>query len=325
MPIIDRRQAVLGLTAAAFGAPMSPALAQRNTVKLIVPAAPGGAIDVIGRLYAQRISEILSQTWVVENKAGANNTLGAAFVARAPADGGTFLTNADIQIMARYVMKSVSYDPVADFTPISRFGTSPMVLVGNAAKTPATASELIAAMKAQPTQFAFANSALGAMGHLATESFKRRIGADTLVVTYRGTAPAINDVIGGQTALMVAPLGSALPYIQAGQLRAFAIMGPKRHPNVPDVPTISEAAGLSGLDFMLWYALWAPKGTSDDIVKQVSAAVKTASKDPTLVERLAALGVDPVTEEPADFARFLAEQVERSARVADEAGIRPEQ
>lgn len=323
MPMIDRRQAALGLAAAVLGTQMSPAAAQSRTVRLIVPAAPGGAIDVIGRLYAQRLSEILSQTWIVENKAGANNTLGAAFVARAPADGLTFLTNADIQIMARHVMKAVTYDPVGDFAPISRFGTSPMVLVGNAGKTPATASELIAAMKAKPTQFAFANSALGSMGHLATESFKRRIGVDALVVTYRGTAPAINDVLGGQTALMVAPLGSALPYIKAGQLRAFAIMGTKRSPNIPDVPTIGEA-GLEGLDFTLWYGIWGPKGLPADTIKQVNAAVQTASKDPALVERLSALGVDPVTEDPAVFSQFIGEQVARANSVVEAAGIRPE-
>ncbi len=324
MPILDRRQTALGLAAAGLGALVGPAAAQRGgIVKLVVPAAPGGAIDVIGRIYAQRLSEILEQTWVVENRSGANNTLGASVVARAAPDGATFLTNADIQIMARHVMKAVSYDPVGDFTPISRFATSPMVLVGNPGKTPATAAELIAAMKAQPDRFSFANSALGSMGHLATESFKRRIGADTLIVSYRGTAPAISDVIGGQTVLMVAPLGSALPYIKAGTLRAFAIMGPKRSAGAPDIPTIAEA-GLPGLDFLLWYGLWAPKGLPTDMVARVNAAVQKASKDPGLVERLVALGAEPVTEDAASFARFIADQVERSARIVQEAGIRPE-
>ena len=210
---------------------------QGRNVRLVVPAAPGGAIDAIGRLYAERLKDMLGQTWVVENRAGANNTLGAAEVARAAPDGSTLLTNADIHLMAKHVMKHVPYDPVADFTPISRFATSPMVFVGHPGKTPADLKALAAEMKATPDKHTFSNSALGAMGHLATESFNNRIGVKTVIVSYRGTAPALTDVIGGQTTLMVAPLGSALQQIQAGSLRAFAVMSERRSPQLPAVPT----------------------------------------------------------------------------------------
>jgi tripartite-type tricarboxylate transporter receptor subunit TctC len=320
---IDRRRLSLGLAAAGLAATFGPLAAQQRIVRLIVPAAPGGTIDVIGRLYMQRLSELLGQTWVVENKSGGSNTVGAAEVARAAPDGATFLTNADIQIMARHVMRSVSYDPVADFVPISRFATSPMLLIGNPRETPATMSELVDAMKAKPERFSFANSGLGSMGHLATESFKRRIGVKTLLVSYRGTAPAINDVLGGQVALMVAPLGSALPHVEAGTLRAFAVMSPRRSARLPNVQTIGEA-GLPGLDFMLWYGLWGPKGLPAETVGRVNAAVRTASREPALVERLVALGAEPVTEDPASFARFIDEEVQRAARIVEEAGIRPE-
>jgi tripartite-type tricarboxylate transporter receptor subunit TctC len=319
---IDRRQLLLGATAATFAA--SPLAAQSRNVRLVVPAAAGGAIDVIGRLYAQRLAESLGQTWVVENKAGASNTLGANEVARAAPDGGTFLTNADIHIMAKHVMRSVSYDPVADFTPISRFATSPMLLVGHPGTTPATVQELIAAMKAQPDKFNFANSGLGSMGHLATESLKRRIGAaNSLLVTYRGTAPAINDLISGQVSLMVAPLGSALAHVEAGKLRGFAVMGAQRSKRLPNVPSIAEA-GLTGVEFMLWYALWAPKGIAAETVTKVNAAVQAASKEPALVERLAALGAEPVTEDTASFARFIDAEVQNAARIVREAEIKPE-
>lgn len=321
--LIDRRRLSLALAATALTATVAPLAAQQRNVRLIVPAAPGGAIDVIGRLYAQRLAELLNQTWVVENKSGASNTVGAAEAARAAADGSTFLTNADIQIMARHVMKSVAYDPVADFTPISRFATSPMLLVGSPRATPATLADLIAAMKAQPDKYSFANSGLGSMGHLATESFTRKIGVKALLVTYRGTAPAINDVLGGQVALMVAPLGSALSHVEAGTMRAFAIMSPKRSTRLPNVATIGEQ-GLPGLDFLLWYALWAPKGLPAEVVTRVNAAVQTASREPALVEKLVALGADPVTEDPASFARFIDEEVQRAARIVAEAGIKPE-
>ena len=320
---IDRRRLSLGIVAAGFSAIAPPLAAEQRVVRLIVPAAPGGAIDVIGRLYGQRLSELLGQTWIVENKSGASNTLGATEVARAAPDGSTFLTNADIQIMARHVMRNVSYDPIADFTPISRFAISLMLLVGNPRETPATLAELIDALKAQPDRFSFANSALGSMGHLATESFKRRIDAKALIVNYRGTAPAINDVLGGQVALMVAPLGSALSHVNAGTLRAFAVMSPQRTALLPNVPTIDEA-GLPGLDFMLWYGLWGPKGLAAETAGRVNAAVQAASKEPALVERLVALGAEPVTEGAASFARFIDEEVQRAARIAEEAGIRPE-
>ena len=321
--IIDRRRLSLVLAATGLAAAVTPLSAQQRTVRLIVPAAPGGNIDVIGRLYAQRLAELLGQTWVVENKSGASNTVGAAEAARAAADGATFLTNADIQIMARHMMKSVAYDPVGDFTPISRFATSPMLLIGNPRETPASLAELIAAMKAQPDRFTFANSGLGSMGHLATEAFTRRIGVKTLLVTYRGTAPAINDVLGGQVKLMVAPLGSAQPHVEAGTMRAFALMGPQRSSRLPNVPTIGEA-GLPGLDFLLWYGIWGPKGLPAETVERVNKAVQTASREPAIVEKLVALGADPVTEDPASFARFIDEEVKRAARIVEEAGIKPE-
>ena len=317
---ITRRGLALGLAATTLVS--RPAKAQRAVVRLIVPAAPGGAIDVIGRLYAQRLAVSLNQSWIIENKAGANNTIGAAEVAKAKPDATTFLTNADIQIMARHVMRNVAYDPIDDFTPISRFATSPLVLVGTPAKTPATLNELISAMKAEPDRFTFANSALGSMGHLATESFKLRIGADTLLVNYRGTAPALTDVLAGQVPLMVAPLGSALPYIEDGSMRGFAIVSARRSPRLPAIPTADEL-GVTGLDFMLWYGLWGPKGLSPDTVQRVNAAVQAASKEPEVIDRLTALGAEPVTEDPAAFAKFIADEVERAARVVEEAGIKP--
>lgn len=317
--IITRRATLTGLAGAAL-APRT-AFAQRRIVRLIVPAAAGGAIDVIGRLYAQRIAPALDESWVVENKAGASNTLGAAEVARSTPDGTTYLTNADIHIMARHVMRSVSYDPLADFTPISRFAMSPMVLIGSM-KTPETMPALIAQMKAKPTEFTFANSGLGSMGHLATESFKLRTGTSAELVNYRGTAPAITDVVAGQVPLMVAPLGSALSFITDGKVRAFAIMGAQRSGLLPNVPTAGEQ-GLSDLNFTLWYGLWGPKGLPAETVQRVNATVQAASKDREIVEKLTALGAEAVTEDAASFAKFIESEIQRANRVVEQAGIKP--
>ncbi len=296
------------------------AVAQRRTVRLIVPAAPGGAIDLIGRLYAQRLGETLNQIWVVENRSGANNTLGAAEVARAAPDGQTFLVNADIHLMAPHVMRAVPYDPIADFTPVARLATAPLVLVGNPQATPEDAPALIAAMRATPQRFTFANSALGSMGHLATESFKARIGVDALVVSYRGTAPALTDVLSGQATLMIAPLVSALPHLQAGRLRGFALTDARRSPLVPSLPTMAEI-GLSDMVFMLWYALWGPRDLPKDVVRRVNAAVQAIGREPAMVARQ---GAEPVEEAPAGFAHFIAAEAARNAEIARRAGIRPE-
>jgi tripartite-type tricarboxylate transporter receptor subunit TctC len=320
--MLTRRDALLALGGGLASLPGAASAQHSRNVRLVVPAAPGGAIDAIGRLYADRLKDALGQTWVVENRAGANNTLGAAEVARAAPDGTTLLTNADIHLMARHVMRQVPYDPVADFSPISRLATSPMVFVGHPGKTPADLRALAAEMKATPNKHTYSNSGLGAMGHLASVSFNNRIGVKAVVVTYRGTAPALTDVIGGQTTLMVAPLGSALQQVQAGSLRAFALMSEQRASQLPSVPTVSEA-GFPGLNFMLWYALWAPKGMALDLVTELNGAVQTASKHPELVRRLTALGADPVTETPAAFANFLAAEAIRSADIAKVAGITP--
>ena len=321
--MLARRKILLGLWGLALaGMPRAGGAQQGRGVRLVVPAAPGGAIDAIGRLYADRLRDALGQTWVVENRAGANNTLGAAEVARAAPDGTTLLTNADIHLMARHVMKQVPYDPVADFTPISRLATSPMVFVGHPGKTPADLKALAAEMKSAPDKHTYSNSGLGSMGHLATESFNSRIGVKAVIVSYRGTAPALTDVIGGQTTLMVAPLGSALQQIEAGHLRAFAVMSEQRAPQLPAVPTIAEA-GYPGLTFMLWYALWGPKGLHPDLLGRLNAAVQAASRHPDLVEKLGALGAEPVTETADAFARFLAAEAVRSADIAKVAGIAP--
>ena len=321
--MLTRRKILVGLAGLGLvSLPRAASSQQSRNVRLIVPAVPGGAIDAVGRLYADRLKDTLGQTWVVENRAGANNTLGAAEVARAAPDGTTLLTNADIHLMAKHVMKQVPYDPVADFSPISRLATSPMVFVGHPGKTPADLGALAAEMKSARDKHTYSNSGLGAMGHLAAESFNNRIGVKAVVVSYRGTAPALTDVIGGQTTLMVAPLGSALQQIQAGNLRAFAVMSEQRVPQLPSVPTIAEA-GFPGLSFMLWYGLWGPKGMPTDLVTQLNAAVQAASKHSELVQKLTALGAEPVTETAADFAGFLAAESTRSAEIARIAGIAP--
>jgi tripartite-type tricarboxylate transporter receptor subunit TctC len=319
-----RRRTLLAAAAAMPAA--RAARAQGRPVRLVVPAPPGGAIDIIGRLYAQRLSARGAQTWVVENRAGGNNTIGAAEVARSAPDGGTFLVNADIHLMGARVVRGLTYDPMADFTGIGRVATAPLVIVGHPEGSRAqNLAELAEQMKRDPRHYTLSTSGGGSMAHLAAEGLKRRVGAvDAVVAHYRGTAPAINDAVAGNVALMVAPLLSAKPLVASGRLRAFAVTSPARSAAMPEVPTVDEA-GLPGLHFTLWYAVWGPKGLPAPVAENTAAKLREIGQEPEIAQRLAAMGADAVTTDtPASFAAFLAEENAKNGRIADEAGIRPE-
>lgn len=318
-----RRRMILAAGAVALAA---PARAQGRPVRLVVPAAPGGAIDVIGRLYAARLAARTGQGWVVENRAGGNNTIGAADVARAAPDGQTFLINADIHLMANRVARNLTYDAMADFTPIGRVATAPLLIVGHPdASRARTLAELSDQMRRDPRHYTLATSSAGSMAHLAGEALKRRNGAaDAVVAHYRGTAPAINDVVAGNVVLMAAPLLSAQPLVQAGRLRAFAVTSPTRSAAMPDVPTVDEA-GLPGLHFTLWYAVWGPRGLPPAAATALAQQLREIGAEPDIARRLAEMGADAVvTDTPASFAAFLVEENQKNGRIAEEAGIQPE-
>jgi tripartite-type tricarboxylate transporter receptor subunit TctC len=303
-----------------------PARAQGGrAARLVVPAAPGGAIDVIGRLYAQRLSA-RGQAWVVENRAGGNNTIGAAEVARAAPDGQTLLVNADIHLMGPRVTRGLTYDPIADFTPIARLATAPLLIVGHPEASRArTLAELAEQMRRDPRHYTLASSGAGSMAHLAGEGLKRRVGAeDAVVAHYRGTAPAINDVVAGNVTLMVAPLLSAQALVQSGRLRAFALIAPSRSAAMPEVSTAAEA-GLPGLDFLLWYAVWGPRGLPAPLAESLARMLNEIGQEPEIVRRLTEMGADAFTSDtPARFAAFIATENAKNGRLADEAGIQPE-
>lgn len=247
-------------------------------------------------------------------------------MARAAPDGTTLLTNADIHLMAKRTVRGLTYDPMEDFAPVGRMATAPLIIVGHPrASRAATLAELVEAMRRDPAQYAFATSGGGSMAHLAAEGFKRRIGApDIVVANYRGTAPALNDVVSGTVALMATPVLSAQQLVAGGQLRAFAVTAASRSAAVPDVPTVDEA-GLPGMHFTLWYALWGPRGLPAPLAETLAEHVREIGREAEIAQRLAELGADPfVTDTPATFARFLLEEDGRNGRIADEAGIGPE-
>ena len=299
------------------------ARAQAGVTRLIVPFPPGGAIDAVARLTAPAMAARLGETWVVENRSGGNGVVGAEAVARAAPDGRTLMLSADIHLVARSVMRAVPYDPLADFTPLARLAQGPMLLVGHPGLPAADLAALVALLRARPGQFAFANTALGSMGHVSTESFKQRLGVDALTVTYRGTAQALNDVVGGQAALMMAPLLSGLPLVQAGRLRGYAVTSPARSPAAPDIATMGEG-GVPDFHFTVWYGLWGPARMADPLADRLNALARETAAQPGFAARLGELGNAPVAETRPEFLAHCLAEHRRNGDILARAGVQPE-
>lgn len=325
MTITIGRRHALGLAALGLGAPaVLRAQAPRGPIRMVVPYAPGGTNDVTARLLQNRLGEGLGATCVIENRSGASGAIGAAEVARAVPDGQTLLYSNEVHPILRLVQRSVPFDALADFTPVIRTVSIPYVLVGGSrTQQPAEARPLIAAVTARPRDFTFACSSLGSVGHIGAAALGQQLGIEVTTVIYRGTGPAVNDVISGAVPLMFAPVGAVLPMIQGGQLRAFAVTAPARLASLPDVPTMAEA-GQRDMLFEGWCGIWGPKGLPPERVRAVHAAGIAALQDGEIVQRLAAIGCAPISESTEEFARLLVAEQQRNARIIERAGIRPE-
>lgn len=301
-----------------------PALAQPRTVRLVVPYAPGGTNDVTARLLAPRMGEALGQTCVVENRSGASGAIGAAEVARAAPDGQTLLFSNEVHPILHLVQRGVPFDAIEDFAPVTRTVSIPYVLVGGTrARQPEDARALLDAVRARPGEFSFACSSLGSIGHLGAVALGQRLGVEVTTVIYRGTGPAINDVVSGAVPLMIAPLGAVLPMIQGGQLRAHAMTSAARLPSLPQTPTLAEA-GQNDMQFEGWCGIWGPKGLPAARVGAAQEAVQAALRDADVVNRLNAIGCTPLFESAEQFGRFVVADQARNGAIIRAAGIRPE-
>lgn len=272
-------------------------------IKMIVPFAPGGGVDVFARLIAQKLRDTKGWTVVVDNRSGANGSVGGNAVRKSDPDGYTILFSAGTHVMAKSVMKIPPYDPIADFAPIALAGEAPMILVTSPQRPEKTITEIIASARKKPEEWNFAASALGSPGHLAELEFNRLANLNLNVVPYRGTAPGLLDVAAGNVQLMIDPVLALLPSAQSGNVKAIALTSAKRTSLAPDVPTAAES-GLPGLDMASWYGVWGPKELPDDLVKQLNAAVNEAVKALADSGQLAKIGIEPVTESPKAFDTF---------------------
>jgi tripartite-type tricarboxylate transporter receptor subunit TctC len=298
--------------------------AQGRFVKVVVPYAPGGNIDVIARLYAKKAAELLKETWIVENISGGSGTIGTYAVAKAAADGRTLLFTGDVHAMAPLVVKEVPYDPLNDFVPIARVVEAPLVFVVNPARVRArNLTELVAEIRADPKQFSFAIGGLGGTPHLGAEVFRSRVSNDILIVPYRGTGPAVSDVVSGQVNMMVVAPLPVMQLVRTGKLRALAVTAARRFAVMPEVPT-AEEAGISDFVLLNSYGFWGPKGLSAEVVARINAVMRQASESSDIRPRLMDLGVAPIWETPEAFSKHALAEFQSSSRILQKAGVKPE-
>ena len=299
------------------------AIFPNHPIRIVVPVSPGGGVDTFARLIAAKVKTQRNVQFFVENRTGGNSTIGGLDVRRAAPDGYTVLFHASTHNIARLVMRNVPYDPVADFTPIALAGSALLVHIVSNSRQEKTLAELVAAGKANPDKWSFATAQLGAPGHLAAVAFNQYNGLNLPIIVYRGTAPAANDVVGGHVPMMIEAILALLPLVRAGSVRAIAVTSTKRSSLAPEIPTMAEV-GLPELNFGAWWAMWGPPGMAADLVQTINGWVNDAVEDLAAEGRLAALGIEPVSETPQAFARFIAGDLDRSAKLLKDANFQPE-
>ena len=291
-------------------------------LKLVVPFPPGGATDVLGRLLAKKMSDILGQPIVVDNHGGAGGTIGTEFASRQPADGYVVvLVSALAQGASKKLYPAIRYDPVTSFTPIGSIGALSYVLVVNPSLGITSLDALVKAMNATPEKFNYASAGVGSAPHLAMDLFLRAAGVKATHVPYQGSAPALTGVVAGDTQLAIDNV-AAVPLIKGGKLRALAQTGKLRSAHLPDVPTFTEA-GLPQFDVTVTWGLLAPAGVPAPIVAKLNDALVRAVNDPQLRESLQAQGITPEPGSAQQFGAVLASETERLSKLIDDAKIQP--
>jgi tripartite-type tricarboxylate transporter receptor subunit TctC len=316
---------ILGLIALGASVPgICAAAYPERPIRLIVPSPPGGGTDTSTRVIVPKMSEILNQHIVIDNRPGASGNLGAEMAAHATPDGYTLVACIASQTSNPAVMRKVPFDIVRDFAPISRTISLPNVLVSHPSIPAKTTAELVAYIRARPGQVQFASGGIGSIQHFAMELFLNMSKLKMIHVPYKGVAPAISDVIGGHVPMMAANILTLLPHIKSGKLRAYGVTSAERSGAAPDIPTIAEA-GYPGYEAVQWFGLLAPAGTPRDIVAKLHGAVVQALQDPAVRKRFINNGAEPAaSSSPEAFGKLIKSEVTKWARVAREAGIKPE-
>ena len=313
--------AALGLAAGAAPALNAQAAWPSQPVKMVIPFPPGGPTDLVGRVIAQALSEQMGQNVIVENKPGANANIAAEMVARAPADGYTFMYNTSSLALSAVLYSKLNYDALKDFAPVALTAVVPMVLVVHPSVPARTVPEFIDHLKKNPGKLAYGSAGNGNVTHLGAYQFLQANGLDATHVPYKGSAPALVDLAGGQTHFMTDTVNSALPYIRDGRMRALAVTSAKRSAVLPDVPTLQEA-GMAGFEVGAWQGVVMPARTPPEIVNKLNAEIVKALKNPAVLEKLAAQGAQPLGSTPEAYGAYLRSEIQRWGAVAKATGAK---
>lgn len=291
-------------------------------IRWVVPFPPGGAMDAIARTLGEKAGKTLGQPFVIENKPGAGGNIGAELVAKAPADGYTIMITSIGMATNKPLYGKLSYDPVKDFAPVSLLAVVPNVLVTNATQPNVkTVTDVIAAARRAPGTLTYASAGNGTSIHLAGEMFTSLTQIDMLHVPYKGSGPAVADLLGGQVNYMFDSITSARPHLQSGKLRALAVTTAKRSRALPNVPTLAEA-GVTGYDVSPWFAVFAPAGTPKPVITKLHAALTGAMKQADVLARFESIGAEPVGSSPDELAAHLAQESARWSKLIVQRGIK---
>ena len=303
---------------------LMPAVAQQyptKPIKLILPFPTGGATDVMSRILAEKLTPRLGQTVIVENKPGAGTMLASEYVAKAPADGYTLLMAASSLVIAPSLYSKVNYDPIKDFTPVTQVAAVIHLVVVNPNLPVKSIQDLIAYLKANPGKVSYGSTGSGTSTHLEAELFKKMAGVEIQHIPYKGSTPALADLVGGQTSMMFDPIASSKPYLESGRLRALAVTTGQRSVSAPELPTVAES-GLPGYEAMPWLGIVAPAGTPKVIVDRLYKEVSEVLKMQDVQDRFKSLGLDIIGNSPAQFATFIAQDQKKWDQVIKDSGAK---
>jgi tripartite-type tricarboxylate transporter receptor subunit TctC len=324
-----RRIAPVGLAIGLAAAWLLPLAAAAQTyparpVTIVVPYPPGGSVDGVARILAQRLSDALGRNFVVENRAGGvSGAVGANYVAKSAPDGYTLMLSASVHVITPFLYKNLPYDVVKDFTPISLVADGPLIFSTTPSVQANNLRDFFDLVRKDPSKFTFATTSIGSASHLAIELLKREAGVDTLVITYKGTGPALNDLMGGQIQLLADAMLSSLPLAQSGKIKALAVTSLKRAAAAPEIPTVEES-GMRAFEFVSWYGLWGPKGLPADIAAKLQQETAKILAQPDMKERLGVLGFAPIGSTSDYFAKYIGDEMARYSKIITDANIKGE-
>jgi tripartite-type tricarboxylate transporter receptor subunit TctC len=292
-------------------------------IRVVVPYPPGGGVDFVSRTVSQRLGEVLKATMVVDNRTGASGTIGADAAAKSAPDGYTILIASPAEVLVGPISgQKVAYSPEYDLVPVTLIGETPLVIAAHPSLAAKTIQEFIALAKKSPGKFSYGSPGGGSTMHYAGESMNALAGIDILHVPYRGAAPVVTDLLGGQVPIGIVGMPPVVPHAKSGKLRVLAVTSAKRSAAMPEVPAMAELPGFDGYRFTNWMGVYVPAKAPQAVIDMLAAAISKIVREPTVREKLLSQGVEPVGSSPAEFGAFLAAERQSYTKIAKERGIR---